>query len=227
MHNARIKISLSPDRLAAYTAHQLCTLFPDGTNISADDLLTAFPKALARLEHCFCQINNKYFFDGTQAVFNHLHGDQYAMWLYILANELHLQGAEPAICSKLFLLNKMLHGCDIYYEVTLPSIFLLVHPLGTVLGRGTYSDYFVAYQRCGIGSNHDVYPSFGHHVTLRPGSAVLGRSRIGNMCEIATESLVLDRDLEDRTLYIGTPKQALIKKKYTPYPLWRTAKGDS
>jgi hypothetical protein len=53
-------------------------------------------------------------------------------------------------------------------------VFLLVHPLGTVLGRGNYSDFFVAYQRCGVGSNNEVYPTFGKHVTLRPGSAVLG-----------------------------------------------------
>ena len=92
------------------------------------------------------------------------------------------------ICEKIFLLNKKLHSCDIFYEVKLPSVFLLVHPLGTVLGRGNYSDFFVAYQRCGIGSNHHIYPTLGKYVTMRPGSAILGNSKIGDNCQIAAES---------------------------------------
>lgn len=183
--------------------------------------MPAVEGALPRLERCFSRIRNKYFFDGERAVFDHLHGDQYAMWLYFVSNELFRQGGPASVCSKLFLLNKALHGCDIFYEVELPDIFLLVHPLGTVLGRGSYDDYFVAYQRCGVGSNHDVYPSFGRHVTLRPGSAVLGDCTIGNYCQIATESLLIDRDLPDHSLYIGNPKTAVVKRQESPYPLWR------
>jgi serine O-acetyltransferase len=144
------------------------------------------------------------------------------MWLYFLSNELFRRGAPAAACSKLFLLNKTLHGCDIYYEVELPSIFLLVHPLATVLGRGSYSDYFVSYQRCGIGSNRDAYPSLGRHVTLRPGSAVLGNCRVGDHCQIAAESLLLDRDLPDHSLYIGNPRTAVVRRNDAVYPLWRT-----
>lgn len=219
--SARVRSSLDVRGLAAYAAAQANAMFPDPDRIEADALLPAAKGALARLEHCFSHIDNKYFFDGEQAVFNHLHGDQYAMWLYLLSNELRRQGGAASTCSKLFLLNKALHGVDAFYEVELPSIFLLVHPIGTVLGRGTYSDFFVAYQRCGVGSNNDIYPTFGKHVTLRPGSAVLGASVIGDHCQIATESLVLDRDLPDHTLYIGGPKTATLKRQDKPYPLWR------
>lgn len=220
--STRIALSLSANRLAALAARQLSNFFPDGDDVAPSALMAAVDGALPRLEHCFSRIDSKYFFDGARAVFSHLHGDQYAMWLYFLANELHRQRGDPAVCAKLFLLNKALHGCDIYFEVELPDIFLLVHPLGTVLGRGRYSDYFVAYQRCGVGSNHDVYPEFGAHVTLRPGSAVLGNSRIGDHCEIAAESLVIDCDLPGHSLYIGNPKTAVVKPRKSPYPLWRT-----
>ena len=218
---ARLAPSLRPRELAALAAAQANNLFPDARPVAADTLMPAVDRSLERLEHCFSKVNNKYFFDGAQAVFTHLHGDQYCIWLYILSNQLFRDGADVEICSKLFLLNKALHGCDMFYEVELPSIFLVVHPLGTVLGRANYSDYFVAYQRCGVGSNHDLYPSFGEHVTLRPGSSVLGRSTIGNYCQIATESLVLDRDLPDHSLYIGGPKTAIVKRQQRPYPLWR------
>jgi serine O-acetyltransferase len=58
-------------------------------------------------------------------------------------------------------------------------------------------------------------------VTLRPGSAVLGRSHVGEMCQIAAESLVIDRDLPANSLYIGNPKTAVVKRQEKPYPLWR------
>ncbi len=217
----KVQSSLDAPALAAYAAAQVNGLFPDGEPVTGDMLTPAVLGALPRLEHCFVHVENKYFFDGERAVFNHLHGDQYAMWLYLLSNELHRQGGPASVCSKLFLLNKSLHAVDAFYEVELPSIFLLVHPLGTVLGRGNYSDFFVAYQRCGVGSNHDVYPTFGRHVTLRPGSAVLGTCNIGDHCQIATESLVLDRDLPDHTLYIGNPRTATLRRQDAIFPLWR------
>ena len=214
--------SLSPRALATLAARQCNNLVPDGHDVSADDVMPGVEAALPRLEYCFSKVANKYFFDGDRSVFSHLHGDQYAMWLYFLSNSLWKAGGDPAICAKLFLLNKSMFACDIYYEVALPDIFLLVHPLGTVLGRGTYSDYFVAYQRCGVGSNHDIYPTFGKYVTLRPGSAVLGNSRLGDNIQIAAEGFVLDRDLPDNTLYIGNPKTAVTKPQGAHYPLWRS-----
>jgi serine O-acetyltransferase len=217
----RLESKLDAGQLAELAAAQLNNFFPDGNAVAAADLLGAVQAALPRIETCFSEINNRYFFNGSAAVFDHLHGDQYAMWLYFLANSLYRGGGDSAVCAKLFLLNKALHGCDIYYEVALPDIFLLVHPLGTVLGRGNYSDYFVAYQRCGVGSNRDIYPSFGKYVTLRPGSAVLGNSNIGENCQIASDSLVLDRHLADNSLYIGNPKNAFVKPQKDRYPLWR------
>jgi serine O-acetyltransferase len=219
----KVRASLSPSGLAKLAAGQCNNLFPDGNDVSADALMPVLPRAVERLEHCFAAIDNKYFFDGEAAVFSHLHGDQYAMWLYLLGNELYRQCGEASVCSKLFLLNKALHGCDLFYEVEMPSIFLLVHPLGTVLGRGTYSDYFVAYQRVGVGSNRDIYPTFGQHVTLRPGAAVLGKSHIGDQCQIATEALVLDTDVAAGSIYIGSPKTAVLRPNPGPNPIWRLA----
>lgn len=219
----RVRASLPPERLAGLAARQCDNLIPDGEDVAPAALMEAVPGALARLEHCFQAVDNKYFFDGTSAVFDHRHGDQYCMWLYLLANELHRRGGPAPVAAKLFALNKALHGCDIYYEVALPDIFLVVHPLGTVLGRGAYADYFVAYQRVGVGSNRDVYPIFGEHVTLRPGAAVLGRSTIGARSQIATESLVLDRDVPARSLYIGTPPAPVIRANPGTNSIWRTA----
>ncbi|MFN0183118.1 MAG: hypothetical protein ACKVQR_04785 [Aquabacterium sp.] len=214
--------SLQPNALARLAARQAVHLFPDEGGPTADDLSASVPAALQRLEHCFSHVGNRYFFDGSRVQFDHLHGDQYAMWLYLLSNQLYRDGAPPAFCKKLFLLNKALHGCDVFYEVDLPSVFLLVHPLGTVLGRAQYADHLIAYQRVGIGSNHDVYPRLGRHVTLRPGSSVLGRCSVGDNVTIAAESLVLDRDVPAHHTFIGDPRQHRLLPRPHPEPLWRT-----
>jgi serine O-acetyltransferase len=216
-----IRSSLRAEEICRYTISQLNAFYPDERKIEIDDVMPAVPEVMRRLQHCFSYIENKYFFDGHRAVFNHLHSDQYAMWLYLLSNELFLQGAESNICSKLFLLNKQLNACDIFYEVNLPAIFLLVHPLGTVLGRGEYSDFFVAYQRCGIGSNNDVYPTLGKYLTMRPGSSILGASTIGDNCQIGAESLVIDSDIQENSLVFGNPSSQKLRQNHHNYPLWR------
>lgn len=216
-----MRSSLSQAQLASYLAKQLNSYFPDDNEVTAEALIASVKFAQSRLEHCFSHVNNKYFFDGKQVVFNHLHGDQYAMWLYFVSNQLFRDGAATDLCSKVFLLNKALHGCDIYFEVELPSVFLLVHPLGTVLGRGNYADYFVAYQRCGVGSNHDIYPNMSKYFTLRPGSSILGNSSVGINCTLAAESLLLDEQLEDNTMYVGNPSNKKTFLRTEQLGIWR------
>lgn len=210
----RVLSSLTIEQLSTLLIRQTESVFPDGNSLENNLLYKSACVAMARLEHCFSAINNKYFFDGRQAIFDHLHGDQYAAWLYFVSNQLFRDGAPNAWSKKVFLLNKMLHGCDIFYEVELPSIFLLVHPLGTVLGRGSYQDYFIVYQRCGIGSNHGIYPKLGRHVTMRPGSAILGDCLIGDNVDVATESLVLDSDIPSDFVYFGNPRSNWTRAKH-------------
>lgn len=219
-----VRKSLSDEQLAAYVTNQVNAFFPDGHSVPIEAARSVMKTTLERLEHCFAHVNNKYFFDGEAAVFNHLHGDQYAMFLYLLSNTAHKAGIAD-LAGKAFLLNKSLHGIDAFYETELPSIFLFVHPLATVLGRGVYADYFLVYQRCGIGSNHDVYPELEKFVTLRPGSAVLGRCRVGENSAIATESLLLDRDLPNNSLYIGNPRDFTVRGDNPKASVWRAPKG--
>lgn len=225
--NLRVSCSLSIKGLGEYLVRQLNFFFPDERPVTLDDILPVLPRALERLEHSFSEVNNKYFFDGNNVVFSHLHGDQYAVWLYFVSNELFSQNGDSNICSKIFMLNKALHGCDIFFEVALPSVFLLVHPLGSVMGRGDYNDYFVCYQSCGIGSNKEVYPKMGRHLTLRPGSSVLGNSVIGNMCQLGAGTLAIDVELKDGLTLLGRPGSYKFKENAAPYPLWRRFKQEA
>ena len=93
----RVRTSLSAEELARLAARQADALFPDGDPVRPEEVQAGVPGALERLEHCFTRISNKYFFDGRSAVFDHLHGDQYAMWLYFLGRELFLRAARIAV----------------------------------------------------------------------------------------------------------------------------------
>lgn len=207
--------------LALYVTNQLNLFFPDGEPVPNGLLETILPRTLERVGFCFSHIADRYFFDGKKVVFSHLHGDQYGMFLYYLSNTLFRERGEIPVCSKLFALNKLLHGVDAFYEVELPDIFRWVHPLGTVLGRGTYGDYFLVYQRCGIGANHGVYPRLGQYVSMHPGSSILGDCDVGAGCELGAEALLLDRPLPDGTLYVGTPGSFRMIPREPTGACWR------
>ncbi len=216
----RIETSLSDVDLSSYIERQINNFFPDEKIVNKKQIIGLLPSVFKRLEYCFSKINNKYFFDGSNIIFNHLNSDQYSMFLYLISNEAY-KNAYNNLATKIYLLNKVLHSIDVYYEVELPSVFMFVHPLGTVLGRAKYADYLLVYQRCGVGSNKEVYPKLGKYTTLRPGSSILGNAKIGYNCTFAAESLLLDRDLNDNSIYYGNPKNYSIKESNLLAQIWR------
>jgi serine O-acetyltransferase len=140
--HSEINISISSTELSSYTRGQISHLFPDRCEVEDTVFEELQTDALLKLNRCFSEIDNKYFRNGKKVFFNHLNGDQYSMFLYLmsfLANDVY---KNQNLASKLYLLNKMLHGIDVFYEVTLPEIFLFVHPVGTVLGRAKYGEFF-------------------------------------------------------------------------------------
>jgi serine O-acetyltransferase len=215
-----ITTSLPEVGLSSYIKSQINNFFPDEDIVTKNEILELLPSAFKRLEYCFSKINNKYYFDGSNILFHHLNGDQYSMFLYLMSHEAYKNSANN-LAAKIYLLNKTLHSLDIYYEVELPSVFMFVHPLGTVLGRAEYADYLLVYQRCGVGSNHEVYPKLGKYTTLRPGSSILGNAKIGYNCTFAAESFLLDKDLNANSIYYGTPKNFSIKESKILPSIWR------
>lgn len=217
----KVLMSIDYKQLARYVTAQINNCFDDGQRLHEDEVIALLPEVLLKIEHCFAHIDNKYFFDGSSAVFNHLNSDQYAMFLYLLSNTAYKMQGSLALATKLYLLNKSLHAIDAFYEVDLPSIFLFVHPVGTVLGRADYSDFFLVYQRCTVGSNHDIYPILGPYTSLRPGSSILGKCTLGRNNTLAAESLLLDRDLVNNSIYMGNPRNFEIKIAIEIPPVWK------
>jgi serine O-acetyltransferase len=186
-----VHVSLSRPDLALYVRKQLEHLFPDGGDLG--DLPRFVDLALDRVEYCFSGVRLKGFFGNGQPRFSHLHTDQYAVFLYYLSNSAFREKPGHPVADKAYALNKALHALDAFYEVMLPDIFAFQHPVGTVLGRAVYSDYFICYHNCTVGANlDDAYPSFDRGVVMYGGSRVIGRTAVGRNTFVSTGAIVID-----------------------------------
>jgi len=209
--------SLDNPGLSRYISAQLNHFFPDGSEITPGQLLPWINSAEQRVYSCFGGIRKKYFNEGGRIIFNHLQTDQYCMYLYMLANHIYLEKGDTQLCTKLYYLNKALHSVDIYFTSQLPEIFLLVHPLGTIIGRGKFSGMFVAYQGCTVGClNEGIFPEFTGDVVLYANSSVLGKSRIGHNVCIAAGVRVINTDVPDNTIVTGMYPDYIFRPNSRP-----------
>ena len=205
-----MNLSLEQPALIAYVAQQLATFYPDGQQVMRG-LTHIMSTVIKRMDHCFSQIHKKYYVENGKARFHHLNSDHYAMFLYLLSNEAWRQGL-TSLAEKAFLLNKSLHGLDAFYSIELPDVFLLVHPVGTVLGNATYSDFFVVYQNVTVGSDvGGVDPRFGLGCVLYSKSSVIGQCNLGNNVSMAAHSFLRNRDVSSDSVVLGLYPANTIK----------------
>jgi serine O-acetyltransferase len=191
-----VQLSLKPNDLAVYVRKQFENLFPDGADLG--DLPKFVDLALHRIEHCFSRVRLKGFSANGEARFSHWHSDQYAVFLYYLSNSAFRERAGHPIADKAYALNKALHALDAFYEVELPDVFAVQHPVGTVLGRASYSDYFICYHNCTVGANlENDYPSFGRGIVMYGGSRVIGKTAVGDNSFVSTGAIVIDGGVLD------------------------------
>ena len=201
----KITKSLTNEELAKYLSKQLNNHFPDNNLIHKDQLLANINKAEERVFLCFNNIVKKYFNEGEGITrFNHLISDQYCMYLYMLANNIYNECGDEQLCTKIYYLNKALHAVDIFYTTQLPDIFLLVHPLGTIIGRASFSDYFIAYQGCTVGCLNDgIFPTFKGKTILYANSSVLGNTEVGDNVCLAAGTRVVNEQIASNKIVFG------------------------
>ncbi len=196
--------SLTSEQMANYLIRQVNNIFPDQVELLFD-LESQITSCYEKLEFCFSNIKRKYYYDDEKVIFNHLNSDQYATFLYFLANQIYKELKVEDFPAKLFYLNKIMNGLDLFYKVEMPEIFLLVHPVGTVIGNAKFSNYLVIYQNCSIGSDESgIYPEFGEGVILYSKSSVIGNCKIGSNVVIAANSFILNQDIPNDSIAIGS-----------------------
>ena len=205
--------SLDDNDLATYVSAQLNNFFPDNQKIDSRYLLPHVTIAMSRVFDCHRNIRKKYYAEGDHTLFNHLNGDHYAMFLYILSNTVYRSGNDESLASKLFLLNKALHGLDAFFSINLPEVFLFVHPVGTVIGNGVFGNYFAIYQNCAVGATPDGgYPTFGEGVLMYAKSSVLGGCTIGDNVVFGANAFVLSVDVPSDKTVVGVFPELKIRE---------------
>jgi serine O-acetyltransferase len=190
-------LSLDKTALMDYTSRQLNNIFPDENKVNLNAISNLVDIALDRLDYCFKHVAFERYNKEGVTQFNHLYADHYLMYTWFLANTIWKEGGDTLVASKLYYLNKTLHGLDCMYDTKLPDIFLLFHSSGTMLGKASYADFFVALQGCTVGSQKGGYPVFGKGVALTANSSVIGNCTIGNRCTISTRTTIFQKNIED------------------------------
>lgn len=184
-------VVLGRDGLRDYTCRQIAQLLPDGRDQQVRALIDRYlDDALLRVHVCFNAVKA-----WAPDEFNYLHSSQYCQYLYYLSNTIWRETGDTEVPTKLFLLNKMLNGLDLFYEINMPEIFLIGHSTGIVFAKATYSNYLLVYQNVTVGKNHGVAPTLDEGVILYPGCAVIGGCHIGKGALIAQGVSVINRDV--------------------------------
>lgn len=156
------------------------------------------------------RVNNKYCLN-SPPVINTTFSNGYTVFLYKLSNKLYKNNyIETA--SKIYYLNKIMNSVELFYEVEMPQNFFLDHPLGSVMGRAKYGEFFTFSQGCIVGENKGVYPRIGNFVTMMSNSKIVGKSIIGNNCIIAANTYVKDAIVPDDTIVFNNGKELVFKE---------------
>jgi serine O-acetyltransferase len=215
-----MNLSMPQAELKQYISRQLNNFFPDKYQFDGSDVDSAFDSALQRTEHCFKYISLPSYNDGDNVCFYHLHSDQYCSFLYFLANCLWIKSQNKPLCDKLFFLNKTLNSIFLSYKCKLPDIFVLWHPIGSVIGNAEYSDYLVIFQNVTVNTGYPIDvlgknppPKLGKGIFLGAGAKIVGSGRIGNFSSIGINSYVFKTDIPDNSIvFMGSDGKLNVKE---------------
>ena len=209
-------LEIDRQEIKQLVATQLKNLFLYEESRDGSALEKGIATALQLCEKSFSQIALSYYTQNGQTYFNPFQTAQYGCFLYYLSSAVAKDSPDNSrLADTIFALNKALHGFDAYHQVGLPDIFFCDHPVGTVLGRADYSDYFSFGQRCTIGNNKGKHPSLGKYLTMGPGATILGDCTIGDHVTVSVNACIKDTDIPSNSVVFGTSPDLVIKK----YPI--------
>lgn len=216
-----MNLSLPSNELLEYVRAQANHFFPDKYDFTGADVNAAFQLALQRTENCFSHIKHPGYHDASgNELFSHLHGDQYASFLYFFGNSLWNHSQNKVLCDKLLLLNRTLFTLFISYKCQMPEHFMLGHAYGTILGNAKYSDHLVVFQGVTVNTAADAEgnpaPQLGKGLFLGAHSKIIGSEPVGDHVSIGVDVTVYNKRIPDDSVVIKDELDAckiLTRKK--------------
>lgn len=205
-----MKMSIDQPEIERMLGKQLSNLL-DFKDSDKEHLSKGVRLALDRTAHSFSNVKNPYYKKDGSACFDPFHSGQNTVFLYFLSNSLWKDLNDSSLATRVYYLNKIFNSIDLFYEVELPALFGVDHPLGSVMGRAKYSDRFFFSQACNVGNNKGIYPAIGENVAMFAGSAIIGKCKIGKNCWISARTFVKDQDVPDNSIVFGSSPNLVFK----------------
>lgn len=193
--------------LSIYVAKLLANNFPDQC---ADHYLEQLnPLTLPALDLYYkCVAHNNFL---AYIPFNYLDVRVFPLFLYFLSRLARHAACSGRLADRLYYLNRIIHGINIYHTVNLPAEFFLAYASHCILPNTTYGNRFVLYHGVSIGSADHQLPTFGNNVILMPNSIVSGSSSIGDNVVVAAGVKVINQSTPDGVIvYQSTDNQGLF-----------------
>lgn len=131
---------------------------------------------------------------GNKNGFDHLNSGHHATFTYFLSQVYKAQDSSNEIPTKLFLLNKAMNGIDLFYEISMPKHFIIVHTVGMVFAKAEYGDYCVFHQGCTVGRNGDDRPKIEAGTVMYPNSSIIGKCLVRKNTVIAPGVQLINMD---------------------------------
>lgn len=212
-----MELTLPKENILKQLVKQLSNFF----EIAEEDiclLQSCMDEVLNMCEYNFEHSDNKYYKSRTGGRFDTHHSVQYMIFLYYLSNLLYRQGGYNGLCDKVYYLNKIMNGVDLFYAIELPPVFGAEHPLGSVMGRAKYGEGFFFYQGCTVGGtmdnrNIEQYPIIGKNVTMYANSSILGNCTVGDNVNIGAGAIVKNQDIPANSIVFGQSPNLIVKQK--------------
>ena len=158
-------------------------------------------------------VRNYYLSNG----FSVLNTAVYSVFLYYLAHDIGSCGGvwNVHLADKIYYLNKIMNSVEWYWNIELPDHFIVEHPIGSVLGKAKFGDYFSIYQGVTVGErlSRDVvsWPVLGHHITMFANSSVIGTCNIGDWVIVSANAQIMNQNIPDCSIVYGVSPQLIIK----------------
>lgn len=212
-----MKMSLSANELSNYVRRQIEYFMPDEYRYSEKKFFKATEIALDRCETCFKHILLPGYHNKQEVNFSHFHMDQYATFLYFLGNTLWNEYQEKDICDRLLNLNRILNGFFLSYKCPMPNIFILAHPVGSVIGNAQYSDGLYISQNVTINTHTDeegkLDLKIGKGCFMGAGAKIIGNEAIGDRVSIGVDTLIYNRKIADDSVCMKSESGEVIVRQ--------------
>lgn len=181
----------------------------DLIKISSDELSVlqvASSKAFRGFLENHQAANNKY------VNINKFNVDQ-CIHYYIFLQKALLEAGALDLAEKVYFYTRINFCIDIFPTRRLPDKFLLVHPLGAILGDASYGNYLVVYQNVTVGGNPRLeYPEIAAGCILYAGCKIIGKSMIGENSIIGAGVIINNESIPaNATVFLDSENRRCCK----------------